>query len=169
MITAAAGVAVYAFHYTTLLEGFSESAAPGFVVTDFERYTGLSSDDVGFDEAAATIGPQTALSTFVSYAAFLTILFLKPATRLFSSWTRPDRDRRPLVLVTALIVTFSGLLFVEEFTDYFGLTHAADPVFSTVLPALVVWVVLLSLAYRFRSLERALGIPQVTAEKSPGR
>jgi len=168
VITAAAGVAVYAFHYTTLLDGFTAADVPDFVVSDFESYTGLSSDDVGFDEAAATVGAQTALSTFVSYAAFLTILFLKPATRLFASWTQPDGDRRPAVLVTALVLTFSGLLFVEEFTDYFGLTHAADPVFSTVLPALVVWFVLLSLAYRFRLLERALGIPQVTAEKSPG-
>src|SRR5215207_8590701 len=55
VITAAAGVAVYAFHYTTLLDGFSASQVPDFVVADFEDYTGLSSGDVGFDEAAATI------------------------------------------------------------------------------------------------------------------
>jgi cation-transporting ATPase E len=169
VITAAAGVAVYAFHYTTLLDDFSGSTAPGFVVTDFERYTGLSSDDVGFDEAAATIGAQTALSTFVSYAAFLLILFLKPSTRLFSSWTRPDGDRRPLVLVIALVLTFTGLLFVDPFTDYFGLTQAADPVFHTVLPVLVLWFVLLSLAYRFRVLERALGLGRLPASRSAPR
>jgi cation-transporting ATPase E len=169
VVTAAAGVAVYAFHYTTLLEDFSGSGAPDFVLSDFERYTGLSSDDVGFDEAAATIGAQTALSTFVSYAAFLLILFLRPSTRLFSSWTRPDGDRRPLVLVAALVVTFSGLLFVDRFTDYFGLTHAADPVFSTVLPVLVLWFGVLSLAYRFRVLERALGIPARSAPPAAPR
>ena len=116
----------------------------------FERYTGLSSDDVGFAEAAATIGAQTALSTFVSYAAFLLILFLKPPNRFFASWTRPDGDRRPAVLVAVLVVVFSGLLFVPWFTDYFGLTDAADPVFRTVLPALVLWFALLTAAYRFR-------------------
>jgi cation-transporting ATPase E len=158
VLTAAAGVAVYAYHYTTLLDGFTQSAVPDFVVSDFERYTGLSSDDVGFTEAAATIGAQTALSTFVSYAAFLLILFLKPPHRLFASWTRPDGDRRPAVLAAALVVAFSALLFVPWFTGYFGLTDAADPVFRTVLPALAIWFVVLSAAYRFRVLERLLGL-----------
>jgi cation-transporting ATPase E len=161
VVTAAGGVAVYAYHYTSLLQGFGDSRIPDFVVSDFEGYTGLSSGDVGFAEAAATIGAQTALSTFVSYAAFLLILFLKPSTRLFASWTRPDGDRRPLVLVAVLVVAFSGLLFVPWFTSYFGLTHAADPVFRTVLPALVLWFVVLSAAYRFRLLDRALGFSKL--------
>jgi cation-transporting ATPase E len=169
VVTAAGGVAVYAHHYTTLLTGFSDSAVPGFVVSEFERYTGVSSSDVGFAEAAATIGAQTALSTFVSYAAFLLILFLKPPNRLLASWTRPDGDRRPAVLVAVLVVAFTGGLFVEPFTDYFGLTHAADPVFRTVLPALVLWFALLTAAYRFRLLERALGLQQLPAASLPGR
>ena len=133
---------------------------PAFVVTDFESYTGLSSADVGFAEAAATIGAQTALSTFVSYAAFLLILFLRPPNRFFASWTRPDGDRRPAVLVVALVAVFSAGLFVPAFTGYFGLTDAADPVFRTVLPALVVWFLLLSAVYRARLLDRALGLPR---------
>jgi cation-transporting P-type ATPase E len=169
VVTAAGGVAVYAHHYTTLLTGFSDSVVPGFVVSEFERYTGVSSSDVGFAEAAATIGAQTALSTFVSYAAFLLILFLKPPNRLLASWTRPDGDRRPAVLVAVLVVAFTGGLFVEPFTDYFGLTHAADPVFRTVLPALVLWFALLTAAYRFRLLERALGLQQLPAASLPGR
>jgi cation-transporting ATPase E len=169
VLTAAAGVAVYAYHYTTLLDGFTASEVPDFVVSAFERYTGLSSDDVGFTEAAATIGAQTALSTFVSYAAFLLILFLRPPHRFFASWTRPDGDRRPAVLVAALVLTFSAGLFVPWFTEYFGLTDAADPVFRTVLPALLVWFVLLGAAYRFRVLERLLGLSQLPVEGAPDR
>jgi cation-transporting ATPase E len=62
--------------------------------------------------------------------------------------------------VAVLVVTFSGLLFVPWFTDYFGLTDAADPVFRTVLPALLIWFGLMTAAYRFRVLERALGLPR---------
>jgi cation-transporting ATPase E len=138
-------------------------------VTDFGRYTGVSSGDVGFAEAAATIGAQTALSTFVSYAAFLLILFLKPPSRLFASWTRPDGDRRPAVLVAVLVVTFSGLLFVPWFTDYFGLTEAAEPVFETVLPALVLWFLVLTAVYRYRLLDRALGLDLLTEAGPPRR
>ncbi|MGY2003803.1 HAD-IC family P-type ATPase [Blastococcus sp. SYSU DS1024] len=158
VVTAAGGVALYAYHYTFLFEGLSRTGTPAEVLAAFERYTGLSSDDVGFAEAAATIGAQTALSTFVSFAAFLLILFLKPPNRWFAAWTRPDGDKRPAVLVAVLAAVFTGGLFVPAVSDYFGLTGAADPVFFTVLPALVLWFLVLSAAYRFRVLERALGL-----------
>ncbi|MGY2084920.1 HAD-IC family P-type ATPase [Blastococcus sp. SYSU DS0539] len=169
VITAAGGVGLYAYHYTFLFAGLSRAGTPAEVLDAFERYTGLSSDDVGFAEAAATIGAQTALSTFVSYAAFLLILFLKPPSRLFAAWACPDGDKRPAVLVAALVVAFSGLLFVPWFTDYFGLTEAAGPVFRTVLPALVVWFLVLTAAYRVRVLERALGFAPLTAAGPTGR
>ena len=136
----------------------SRPGTPAEVLTAFERFTGLSSDDVGFTEAAATIGAQTSLSTFVSFAAFLLILFLKPPHRFFASWTRPDGDRRPALLVAGLVVAFSGGLAVPAFTTYFGLTDAADPVIFTVLPALVLWFAVLSVVYRTRLLDRALGL-----------
>jgi cation-transporting ATPase E len=169
VITAAGGVALYAYHYTFLFQGLNSPGTPQEVLAAFERYTGLSSDDVGFAEAAATIGAQTSLSTFVSYAAFLLILFLKPPNRFFASWTRPDGDKRPAVLVVVLVVAFSAGLFVPAFTGYFGLTDAADPVFRTVLPALVLWFVLLSAAYRFRLLDRALGLGKLPEQATPGR
>ena len=164
VITAAGGVALYAYHYTFLFDGLSRPGTPEEVLAAFERFTGLSSDDVGFTEAAATIGAQTSLSTFVAYASFLLILFLKPPTRFFASWTRPDGDKRPAALVAGLVVAFSAGLFVPVFTTYFGLTDAADPVFFTVLPALVLWFVLLSAAYRYRLLDRALGLAKLSEQ-----
>jgi cation-transporting ATPase E len=122
------------------------------------QITGLSSDDVGFAEAAATLGAQTGLSTFVSYAAFGLILFLKPPSRLFASWSRPDGDRRPAVLAAVLVVAFSAGLYVPWFTGYFGVTDAAEPVFLVVLPTVIVWFLALTAAYRFRLLDRALGL-----------
>ncbi|MGK5113325.1 HAD-IC family P-type ATPase [Geodermatophilus sp. CPCC 205506] len=166
VLTAAGGVAVYALLYTGLIAAVADPRFPDFARAEFEQYTGLSSDDVGFAEAAATLGAQTGLSTFVSFAAFGLILFLKPPNKFFASWTRPDGDRRPAVLVAVLVVAFGGGLFVPWFTDYFGLTDAAEPVFFVVLPALVVWFAVLSAAYRFRLLDRALGLP---APRAAGR
>ena len=48
-----------------VLEGFGGDV-PADVVVHFEAWTGVSADDAGFAEAVATIGAQTALSTFVS-------------------------------------------------------------------------------------------------------
>ena len=69
----------------------------------------------------------------------------------------------------ARVVAFSGLLLVPWFTSYFGLTDAADPVFRTVLPALVLWFALLTAAYRFRVLERTLGLVHLTTPDQAGR
>jgi cation-transporting ATPase E len=169
IVTAGAGVGVYAWLYTGVFEFVSSGDAPSFAVAEFEEYTGLSADDVGFNEAAATIGAQTGLSTFVSYAAFLLILFLKPPNRFFAAWTRPDNDRRPALLVLGLVVVFTAGLLVPAFTDYFGLTEAVEPVVFAVLPALVLWFVLLSLAYRYRLLDRVLGLDHLPQAGTPAR
>jgi cation-transporting P-type ATPase E len=68
-----------------------------------------------------------------------------------------------------LVAAFSAGLFVPAFTTYFGLTDAADPVFFTVLPALVLWFAALSAAFRFRLLDRALGLADLTDQHPPGR
>ena len=92
VLTAGGGVAVYAALYTTGAVGVHRRpASRPFVVAEFERYTGLTYGDAGLHRAAATIGAQTGLSTFVSLASILLILFLAPPTRLFAAWTRADR------------------------------------------------------------------------------
>jgi cation-transporting ATPase E len=159
LVTAGCGVAVYTLLYTKVSQGFSNvDSVPAGVVAEFESYTGLSSGDTGFTAAAATIGAQTGLSTFVSFAAFGLILFLEPPSTFFASWTRPSPDRRPAILVAGLVVALVAVLFTPALSDYFGLTGPAPPVFQTVLPALVVWFVALSAAYRFDLLDRILGL-----------
>jgi cation-transporting ATPase E len=158
VITAAGGVAIYTYLYTSVTNFLGSGRTPQEVITSFEGYTGLAHTDADFVSAAATYGAQTGLSTFVSVAAFGLILFLKPPSRMFASWTQPDGDKRPAIMVAVLVVVFAGMLFVPAVTNYFGLTRPADPVFSTVLPALVLWFLVLSATYRFRLLDRALGL-----------
>jgi cation-transporting ATPase E len=158
LVTAGGGVAVYAALYTRVTSAFTGDKIPPFVVAEFERYTGLTAGDPGFTDAAATIGAQTGLSTFVSLASLLLILFLVPPARLFAAWTAPTGDRRPAVLVVVLLAVLVGALFTPAVSDYFDLTGAAPPVYTTVLPVLAVWFVVLSVAYRFRVLDRLLGL-----------
>ena len=51
--------------------------------------------------------------------------------------------------------------FVPALSNYFGLTNAAAPVFTAVLPALALWFATLSAAYRLRLLDRILGLGQL--------
>jgi cation-transporting ATPase E len=159
VVTAAGGVAVYAYLYTKVSQGLMSSTIPTGVIRQFEGYTGLSYADAGFTEAAATIGAQTGLSTFVSFAAFVLILFLEPPHRFFASWTPTSPDKRPAVLVALLVVAFVAVLFTPALSNYFGLTGPAQPVFTSVLPTLAVWFAALTAMYRFRVLDRVLGLP----------
>ena len=159
VITGGFGTAVYAALYQRVTEGVSSGRTPAEVISQFESYTGLAYTDSEFTEAAATIGAQTGLSTFVCLASFVLILFLAPPTRFFAAWTRTADDRRPAVLVVA----FAVVLFVPAMSNYFGLTGPARPVFTTVLPALALWFVALSAAYRFRLLDRILGLSELPA------
>ncbi len=65
------------------------------------------------------------------------------------------------MLVAVLVVVFVGVLFIPALSDYFGLTGPAPPVFTTVLPALVIWFFVLTAAYRFRVLDRVLGLDRL--------
>jgi len=158
VITTGFGTAVYAYLYRAVAEGFASGRTPAQFISEFESYTGLTYTDTDFATASSTIGAQTGLSTFVCLASFLLILFLAPPTRLFAAWTRPATDRRPALLVAALTAAFAAVLFIPALYTYFGLTGPAPQVFSAVLPALVLWFVTLSLAYRFRLLDRILGL-----------
>ena len=158
LITAGFGTAVYAFLYENVSRFLSSGRTPAQVISDFESYTGLTYTDADFTEAAATIGAQTGLSTFVCLASFVLLLFLAPPTRFFAAWTRPTADKRPTVLVAVLVVAFFAVLFVPTLYNYFGLTAGNGFVLRVVLVALVPWFAALSVAYRFRLLDRVLGL-----------
>jgi cation-transporting ATPase E len=164
LATAGGGVAVYAYLYTRVSAGLADAKAPAWVIQEFEHYTGLTYGvDAGFTQAAATLGAQTGLSTFVSLASVLLVLFLEPPARPFASWSSPSPDKRPAVLVAVLLAVLVAVLFTPAVSDYFGLTGPAWPVYTAVLPALAVWFVALSAAYRLRLLDRVLGLQNLPA------
>jgi cation-transporting ATPase E len=166
VVTAAFAVGIYAFLYTLVSRGFDDAVVRDRLIHEFERYTGLTYGvDADFTEAAATIGAQTGLSTFVSLASILLILFLEPPWRWFAAWTRPTGDRRPAVLVVGLLVALLTALVVPGLRDYFGLTRPAGIVYAVVLPVLVVWFVTLGAAYRLRLMDRMLGLPALLGDE----
>jgi cation-transporting P-type ATPase E len=161
VITAACGVGVYTIIYTRVMQGLTSMTVPERVIENFQRYTGLTYTDADFTTASATIGAQTGLSTFVTVASFGLILFLQPHTRFFASWTAPNPDRRPSILVLALLLAFVGVLYTPALSDYFGLTGPSRQMLVTVIPALVIWFAALSAAYRWRVLDRLLGVDEL--------
>jgi cation-transporting ATPase E len=131
------------------------------------RSEGDAIADADFISAAATIGAQTGLSTFVSLASILLILFLEPPVRLFAAWTPPSPDKRPAILVIALLAGLLTALMVPTLRDYFGLTRPAGIVYEIALPFLVIWFLALAAAYRFSVMDRLLGLPDLMGRDAP--
>jgi cation-transporting ATPase E len=162
VLTAACAVAVYTFLYTTITRGFDDPNIRDALIAEFQQYTSLRYGvDADFVPAAAALGGQTGLSTFVSLASILLILFLQPPTRLLAAWTAPVRDRRPALLVVALVVGLLAALIIPTLRNYFGLTRPAGIVYRTALPMLLIWFFALAAAYRWRLLDRMLGLREL--------
>jgi cation-transporting ATPase E len=161
VVTAGFGTAVYAYLYRSVTRFLGSGRTPDEVISDFESYTGVTYTDADFTTAAATIGAQTGLSTFVALASFLLILFLFPPARLFAAWTAPTDDRRPTVLVAVLVVALGAVTTVPALYNYFGITSTNPFVLAVVLIPLALWFVTLSAAYRYRLLDRVLGLDEL--------
>ena len=164
VLTAGFATAIYAFLYTRILAGFSETPEPRAIAL-FEQYTGLTYGvDADFAEASATLGAQSAMSVFVSVTAMVLILLLEPPHKIFTAWRPVTGDRRPMWLALGLFLAFVVVLVVPATREYFGLTAPDPPVVEYPAIALVLWFVTLSLVLRYRVLERVLGL----RETEPG-
>ncbi|WP_433786279.1 HAD-IC family P-type ATPase [Actinomycetospora sp. CA-101289] len=158
VLTAGFATAIYAYLYRQILDGFTGTPFPD-AIRLFEQYTGLTYGvDADFVEASATLGAQSAMSVFVSTTAIVLILLLEPPHRIFTAWAPVSADRRPTWLALGLFVAFAVVLIVPATREYFGLTAPDPPVVQIPAIGLVLWFVTLSLALRFRVLERILGL-----------
>jgi cation-transporting ATPase E len=167
ILSAGFATAVYAYLYRQITIGFTSSPLPE-AVRLFEQYTGIPSSDPSFITASATLGAQSGLSVFVSTTALVLILLLEPPHRIFTAWTGISPDRRPLWLALGLFVAFAVVLLVPFTRTYFGLTAPDPPVVEVPAIALVLWFVTVSLALRYRVLERVLGLPTDRARRTAG-
>jgi cation-transporting ATPase E len=168
ILTAGFGTAVYAFLYELVRSGLTGPNAAG-VSNVFEQYTGLARTDPAFVTESATLGAQSGLSMFVSTTAIVLVLLLEPPHRVFTAWRPVSDDRRPTWLALGLFVAFVVVLVVPTTRSYFGLTAPDPPVVYVSAVALTAWFVTLTLALRYRLLERAIGIAPETGARAGTR
>jgi cation-transporting ATPase E len=160
IVTTAFGVGIYTFFYQLILKGVSAYHIPPDAAARWAAYTGLTYDTVGFGEAAATIVAQTALSTFVSLAAFGLILFLEPPFRFFAGWAPISPDKRPALLALALAIIFAVVLVTPVTANYFGLVTPGiqGPELKIMLVTLPLWFLSLRTIWRAKLFDRLLTV-----------
>jgi cation-transporting ATPase E len=160
IVTTIFGVGIYTFFYTLIENGFQTTAIPPEAVASWEAYTGLDyqTDAANFGTAAATIVAQTALSTFVSLAAFGLILFLEPPFRFFSGWAPVSPDKRPALLALALAIIYVFVLYIRPMANYFGLVTPGGPEPQVMLITLPLWFLSLRMIWRAKLFDRLLTV-----------
>lgn len=158
IVTSVIGVGIYTFFYTHILTGTQNATIPMMALSKWSAYTGLTYTDATFSTAAATIVAQTALSTFVSLAAFVLILFLEPPTRFFAGWNDVSPDKRPAYLAVALMLIYIVVLYTSTLANYFGLVTPGGPEKWIIPTLIVVWFFTLRTIWRYKWFERVISV-----------
>ncbi len=160
IVTAIIGTLIYAFFYQRILTGISSHHVPARAIARWSSYTGVNFGQAGFESATATIVAQSALSSFVSFAAFGLLVFLQPPIRFFAGWAPVSPDKRPTWLALGLAGVMVGILSFDSTAAYFGMVTPGrhGPEWSVYLGAFVVWFLVLRTTWRRRWFERLLGL-----------
>ncbi|MCE7988786.1 MAG: HAD family hydrolase [Caldilinea sp. CFX5] len=162
LLTMLMGVGIYLYDYNTALFAAANIEMPRRNLESYLTYTGLSADDTSFPTAVATVAAQGALSIFISYTAFLLLLFLEPPTRFFTGWrSQVSVDKRLAFLAVALFLLFQVIYFVPDIGSYFGLLRKPMRVYLSILGLAVIWFFLMRTIWRHHLFERFLGLDQI--------
>ena len=57
-----------------------------------------------------------------------------------------------------MLAALAAVMYVPALSDYFGLTGPTPRMVATVLPAVGLWYLTLSLTFHYRLMDRALGL-----------
>lgn len=158
LLTLLFALTIYTVVNFTVLNRMTHFSIPPEVVHMFEQQTGLTyTIDEGFTSAAATIVAQSFLSVFLSYTAFVLILFLEPPHPWLEGWTHRSDQRWPTILTAVLWLVFTIVALWEPASTYFGLVPMPPPGLLLTWLLVLVWAWLLRQLWRKKWLERLLG------------
>ncbi len=121
--------------------------------------TEVTGGTVGADALAVAIKVgQSNVTSFLVFAGIMLVVFVEPPTRLFAVIEPRTTDRRPALLAVGLAVAYIVLLVIPAGRAIFALQELGLPELAIVAGAVVAWTVLLGLTWRYRLVERFLGI-----------
>ncbi|HRW08979.1 MAG TPA: HAD-IC family P-type ATPase [Caldilineaceae bacterium] len=151
------GVILYSLSHTQVMGSLGNMDIPRRGIDFFERVTGLTYGvDADFETMAATLMAQTQLSTFVSLATMLLVLFLQPPFAFFAVWRPISPDRRPAYLTLVLMVAFLFALGIPPVASYFGIINVPFRASGLLLLGLIIWIVGFRLILKQRWFDKLL-------------
>lgn len=112
----------------------------------------------GLPEAAVIATARSTITVFATVCGILLVVFVAPPTRFFAGGTVPSGDWRPAILAAVLLGGLTVLLSIPLGRVVFEI--GALPLFdvATIASVALLWALLLRFVWRFRLLERVLGM-----------
>lgn len=150
-------VILFSFFHFQVSDQLADAELPERAIQRFEQLTGLTAGvDAEFSEVAATLVAQTVLSTFVSLATMLLVLFLHPPLPFFTGWRPLSADRRPAIMTAVLAIAFVVAIDIRAVSDYFGIAGMPKWVLAILVGLLVVWLLGFRLILRQQWVDKLL-------------
>ena len=109
------------------------------------------------DGGPATPVAQASLTTFLVMAGLALVVFVEPPTDWMAVVRQRTQDRRPAAMAVGLAVIYLGLIVFEPVRGIFALEWLGPPEASFLAVAVVAWLLILRLTWKYRVVERLVG------------
>ena len=100
---------------------------------------------------------QTMLTAFLVYCGLALMIFIEPPTRWWTGGNTLSGDWRPTLLAIAMMLAFTGVLFIPPLRSLFVLSSLGLRDYALLAGVLVIWLFGLRATWRFRLLDRFIG------------
>ena len=122
-----------------------------------EAITGVEAEDKAALDAAITIA-QSALTSFLVFAGLALVVFVEPPVPWLAVVEPPSPDWRPTILAGGLVAIYLLMLSSHAGRTVFALHALGIAELGFVFVVLAGWAVALHAVWRYRGVERFLGI-----------
>ena len=122
-----------------------------------DAIAGRGSVDAGSRDAAVAIA-QSALTSFLVFAGLVLVVFVEPPVAWLAVIEPRSPDRRPTILAGMLAALYLVILAVPAGRTIFALHPLGAMELAIVFVAVVAWAAALHAVWRYRVVERFLGI-----------
>jgi cation-transporting ATPase E len=122
-----------------------------------DALTGRGQAETAALDAAVAIA-QSALTSFLVLAGLVLVVFVEPPVAWLAVIEPRSPDRRPTILAAMLAALYLVLLAVPAGRAVFALQPLGAAELAIVIAAVVAWAAALHAAWRYRVVERFLGI-----------
>jgi cation-transporting ATPase E len=144
-------------------------------IADFREFTGITYDlaqqfgqeDDGYRFERSLLGAQTALTTFTVFVGLMLVIFVEPPVHWLVAGDVYSGDWRPTLLAGFLLIVYVMIMAYDPIRRFFELAPLPPSGYAGILALTLVWAATLWAAWRFRWLERFLGIEPLRPEIDP--